>query len=42
MRPEIKEQPARAVQRLATAYWASRCLHIVAELGVADRLGEEL
>ena len=41
MRPETEEQPARAVQRLATAYWASRCLHVVAELGIADRLGDE-
>jgi SAM-dependent methyltransferase len=26
---------------LAVAYWASRCLHVVAELGVADKLGDE-
>jgi hypothetical protein len=26
---------------LAIAYWASRCLHVVAELGVADKLGDE-
>ncbi len=38
---EAEEHPARTVQKLATAYWASRCLHIVAELGIADRLGEE-
>jgi len=31
---------AVAVMGLATAYWASRALHIVAELGVADLLGE--
>jgi hypothetical protein len=34
-------QPARTVLQLATAYWASRCLHIIAELGIADRLGDE-
>ena len=33
--------PARAVMDLAVAYWSSRCLHIVAELGVADALGEQ-
>jgi len=33
--------PARAIMDLAVAYWASRCLHVVAELGVADALGEE-
>jgi hypothetical protein len=32
--------PARIVQDLAVAYWASRCLHMVAELGVADHLGD--
>src|SRR5581483_11419636 len=32
--------PARAIMDLAVAYWASRCLHVVAELGVADALGE--
>ena len=41
MRSESEDQPARAVLKLATAYWASRCLHIVAELGIADRLGDE-
>src|ERR1700742_801581 len=33
--------PAEAILGLSTAYWASRCLHLVAELGVADVLGEE-
>jgi hypothetical protein len=33
--------PAKVVQDLAVSYWASRCLHLVAELGVADALGEE-
>ena len=30
----------QTVQALTTAYWASRCLQIVAEVGVADVLGE--
>jgi hypothetical protein len=33
--------PAQAILGLSTAYWASRCLHVAAELGVADVLGEE-
>jgi hypothetical protein len=33
--------PAEAILGLSTAYWASRCLHVAAELGVADALGEE-
>ena len=27
--------------QLTTAYWTSHCLHVVAELGVADHLGDE-
>jgi hypothetical protein len=33
--------PGRALMMLGIAYWASRCLHVVAELGVADKLGDE-
>ncbi len=33
--------PPKIVQSLAVAYWASRCLHVVAELGIADVLGDE-
>jgi hypothetical protein len=33
--------PPKVVQDLAIAYWASRCLHVVAELGIADVLGDE-
>ncbi|HTT00544.1 MAG TPA: methyltransferase [Steroidobacteraceae bacterium] len=33
--------PARAVMDLAVAYWSSRCLHVIAELGVADALGDQ-
>jgi hypothetical protein len=29
------------VMQLATCYWTSRCLHVVAELGVADLIGDE-
>jgi hypothetical protein len=36
-----ERNPAQAVLQLSTAYWASRCLHVAAELGVADVLGEE-
>jgi O-methyltransferase len=32
---------ANAVLSLSTAYWASRCLHVVAEFGIADALGNE-
>jgi hypothetical protein len=28
------------LMQLTTACWASRCLHVVAELGVADALGD--
>jgi hypothetical protein len=38
---EVSQHPAQAVQQLATAYWTSRCLHVAAELGVADVLGDE-
>jgi hypothetical protein len=31
----------KIIQELGTAYWASRCLHVVAELGIADLIGEE-
>jgi O-methyltransferase domain len=33
--------PPKIVQDLAVAYWASRCLHVIAELGIADLLGDE-
>jgi nucleotide-binding universal stress UspA family protein len=33
--------PPKIVQDLAVAFWASRCLHVVAELGIADVLGDE-
>src|SRR5580692_10712783 len=36
-----RQHPALAIQQLATAYWTSRCLHVAADLGVADALGEE-
>jgi hypothetical protein len=31
--------PAETILLLSTAYWASRCLHAVAERGIADHLG---
>jgi hypothetical protein len=33
--------PAQTIMDLTRAYWVSRCLHVVAELGVADALDEE-
>jgi len=36
-----ERHPAEAILRLSTAYWASRCLHVVAEFGIADALGDE-
>jgi hypothetical protein len=32
---------AKSILLLSTAYWASRCLHVVAEFGIADALGDE-
>lgn len=32
---------ARNILTLSTAYWASRCLHVVADAGIADALGDE-
>ncbi|MBW4051486.1 MAG: methyltransferase [Proteobacteria bacterium] len=32
--------PRQTALQLATGYWASRCLHVITELGVADHLGE--
>ena len=36
-----QEHPAATILNLSTAYWASRCLHLVADFGVADALGDE-
>jgi O-methyltransferase domain/Dimerisation domain len=36
-----EKSPPRAVMDLAVAYWTSRCLHVAAELGVADALGDQ-
>jgi hypothetical protein len=36
-----ERHPAEAILTLSTAYWASRCLHVVAESGIADALGDE-
>jgi hypothetical protein len=38
---EDSPHPAQGVLQLATAYWTSRCLHVAADLGVADALGDE-
>lgn len=34
--------PRQTTLQLATGYWASRCLHAIAELGVADHIGERV
>src|SRR5437016_6222870 len=42
--PKASMQPSTAniqLMQLTTAYWTSRCLHVVAELGVADHVGDE-
>ena len=36
-----ERNPAETILVLSTAYWASRCLHVVAEFGIADALGDE-
>jgi hypothetical protein len=33
--------PAQTLLTLTTGYWVSRCLHVAAELGVSDVLGDE-
>ncbi len=37
-----ESNPFQTIMMLACGYWVPRCLHVVAELGVADRLGDEL
>src|SRR3954447_17506609 len=42
--PNAGMQPSTAniqVMQLTSAYWTSRCLHVVAALGVADHLGDQ-
>jgi hypothetical protein len=42
--PKDGMQPSTAniqLMQLTTAYWTSRCLHVVAELGVADHLDDQ-
>ena len=36
-----EKNPAETVMLLSTAYWASRCIHVAAEFGIADALGDE-
>jgi O-methyltransferase/methyltransferase family protein len=41
--PNTAKPPSPAniqLMQLTSAYWASRCVHVVAELGVADHLGD--
>lgn len=42
--PKAGTAPSAAniqVLQLTSAYWTSRCLHVIAELGVADALGDQ-
>ena len=36
------QTPFSCIQELSAGYFASRCLHVVAELGIADALGDEV
>jgi hypothetical protein len=36
-----EKHPAETILRLSTAYWVSRCLHLAADVGIADALGDE-
>jgi hypothetical protein len=36
-----ERNPAETILLLSTAYWASRCLHVVAAFGIADALAEK-
>jgi hypothetical protein len=36
-----ERNPAETVMLLSTAYWSSRCIHVAAEFGIADALGDE-
>jgi hypothetical protein len=36
-----ERNPAETILLLSTAYWASRCLHVVAAFGIADALADE-
>ena len=38
---ENTPQPQKIIMEIASAYWASRCMHIVAELGIADLLADK-
>jgi hypothetical protein len=40
--PLSRPNPSESLMMLATGYWIPRCLHVVAELGVADQLGDGL
>lgn len=33
--------PRQITSQLATGYWASRCLHVIADIGVADHIDEQ-
>ena len=35
------EDPINAILEISTSYAAPRCLHMIAEMGVADALGDD-
>jgi hypothetical protein len=37
---QLPSTPQQTLMSLASGYWAPRCLHVIAEIGVADQLGE--
>src|SRR6185437_4012012 len=36
----VPPPPQKIIHELTVAYWASRCLQVIAELGIADLLGD--
>jgi hypothetical protein len=40
MNNDMPPPPQKVIHELTVAYWASRCLQVIAELGVADQLGD--
>ena len=41
MNPEAALTANMQIMQLTTSYWTSRCLHVIAELGIADLIGDQ-
>jgi methyltransferase family protein len=41
MNPDAALAANIQIMQLTTSYWTSRCLHVVAELGIADLIGDQ-